>query len=94
MQFTPTVISAQPLEKAILEYLGRNDRVGLEHFLSTRRAPDIADIVDRLPEREQTEVFSLLPPSLQAIRDLRTQYVLAYNPTNKARDGVEDAGII
>jgi magnesium transporter len=66
MQFTPTVISAQPLEKAILEYLDRNDRVGLEHFLSTRRAPDIADIVDRLPEREQTEVFSLLPPSLQA----------------------------
>jgi len=55
MQFTPTVISAQPLEKAILEYLDRNDRVGLEHFLSTRRAPDIADIVDRLPEREQTK---------------------------------------
>ena len=36
MQLTPTVISAQPLEKAIREYLERHDHLGLEHFLSTK----------------------------------------------------------
>jgi magnesium transporter len=66
MSLTPTVISAQPLEKAIREYLDRNDRVGLEHFLSTLRAPDIADIVDRLSEPRRKEVFELLPPRLKS----------------------------
>ena len=61
MQLTPTVISALPLEKAIRGYLDRHDHVGLEHFLSTLRAPDIADVIDRLPEDKRDEVFSLLP---------------------------------
>jgi len=66
MQLTPTVISAQPLEKAIREYLERNDHVGLEHFLSTQRPPDIADVVDRLPEEGRDEVFSILPAPVKA----------------------------
>ncbi len=66
MPLTPTVISAQPLENAIREYLDHNDRVGLEHFLSTLRAPDIADVVDGLPEPKRKEVFELLPPRLKS----------------------------
>lgn len=66
MQLTPTVISAQPLEKAIREYLDRHDHVGLEHFLSTQRAPDLADIVDRLPDSQRDEVFSMLPARLKS----------------------------
>ena len=66
MQVTPTVISAQPLEKAIVEYLDRNDQVGLEHFLSTHRPPDIADIVDRLTEMQRNQVFALLSARLKS----------------------------
>jgi Mg/Co/Ni transporter MgtE len=66
MQLTPTVISAQPLEKAIREYLKRHDHVGLEHFLSTQRAPDIADVVDRLQDDERAEVFSMLRTNVKA----------------------------
>ena len=66
MQLTPTVISAQPLEKAIREYLKRHDHVGLEHFLSTQRAPDIADVVDRLQDAERAEVFSMLTANVKA----------------------------
>ena len=67
MQLTPTVISAQPLEKAIRGYLDRHDHAGLEHFLSTQRAPDIADIVDRLADAERDEVFSMLPGRVKAV---------------------------
>lgn len=66
MLTTPTVISAQPLENAIRDYLARNDRIGLEQFLSTLRAPDIADVVDRLPESQRDQVFVLLPPRLKS----------------------------
>jgi magnesium transporter len=66
MKLTPTVISAQPLEKAIQEYLDRQDRIGLEQFLAAQRAPDIADVVDRLPESERDNVFALLPLPLKA----------------------------
>jgi magnesium transporter len=66
MQLTPTVISAQPLEQAIREYLDHHDHIGLQHFLSTQRAPDIADVVDRLPESQRDEVFALLPTPLKA----------------------------
>lgn len=66
MRLTPTVISAQPLEKAISEYFEGNDRPGLEQFLSKQRAPDIADVVDRLPESERDEVFALLPLPLKS----------------------------
>jgi magnesium transporter len=66
MQLTPTVISAQPLENAVREYFDRNDRVGLEHFVSKLRAPDIADVVDRLPESQRNELFALLPARLKS----------------------------
>ncbi len=66
MPLTPTVISAQPLEQTILDYLDGRDRGGLELFLSTQRAPDIADVVDRLPESLRDEVFSLLSGRLKS----------------------------
>jgi magnesium transporter len=66
MQLTPTVISALPLENAIREYLDHRDHAGLEHFLATQRAPDIADVVDRLPESERDQLFTLLPLRLKA----------------------------
>lgn len=61
MATTPTVISALPLENAVRDYLDRNDLVGLEQFLSTQRAADVADIIDRLPESERNQLFALLP---------------------------------
>ena len=66
MPLTPTVISSLPLEKAIREYLGRHDHVGLEHLLSIRRPPDIADVVDRLPPADRDEVFSMLSARVKA----------------------------
>jgi magnesium transporter len=54
----PTVISAQPLENAIRAYLKRHDLLGLEHFLSTQHAPDIADVIDRLPLSQRKVVFT------------------------------------
>ncbi len=66
MPTTPTVISALPLENAVRDYLDRNDHVGLKHFLSTQRAPDIADVVDRLPESHRDQLFALLPPRLKS----------------------------
>jgi magnesium transporter len=66
MPITPTVISAQPLENAVLDYLHRNDGIGLEQFLSTLRAPDIADVVDRLPDSQRDVVFAALPPRLKS----------------------------
>ena len=66
MQLTSSVISAQPLEKAIREYLDRHDHAGLEHFLSTQRAPDLADVVDRLPGAQRDEAFSMLQARLKS----------------------------
>jgi magnesium transporter len=61
-----TVISAQPLENAILDFLDRHDIEGLSHFLSNLYAPDIADIIDRLDAKQRDEVFELLSPEKQA----------------------------
>ena len=66
LPITPTVISALPLENAVRDYLDRNDLVGLEQFLSTRRAPDIADVVDRFSESQRDQLFALLAPRLKA----------------------------
>ncbi len=57
-----TVISSQPLETAIRAYLERDDRRGLRAFLATHSAPDIADVVDRLPDDESDRVFDMLAP--------------------------------
>lgn len=54
----PTVISAQPLENAIRAFLKRHDLLGLEHFLSTQHAADIADVIDRLPLSRRKLVFT------------------------------------
>jgi Divalent cation transporter len=44
MQLTPTVISAQPMEKAIREYLDRHDHVKIDPALVS--APLITTLVD------------------------------------------------
>lgn len=63
-----TVISSQPLETAIRAYLERDDRRGLRSFLATHSAPDIADVVDRLPDEESDRVFDMLaPPEAAAV---------------------------
>ena len=58
----PTVISARPLENAILDYIERHDLAGLREFLAAQRAPDIADVLDRLPSSERDLAFAQLPP--------------------------------
>jgi magnesium transporter len=62
----PTVISALPLETAVRGLLGRGDAEGLRALLLEQRAPDIADVLDRLTEAETTAAFDLLPPDLAA----------------------------
>src|SRR5882724_534673 len=61
-----TVISARPLEYAIKDFLRRNDIAGLDELLSTQLAPDLADVLDRLPAPDQQKVFKQLPPHLGA----------------------------
>src|SRR4051812_38978734 len=61
-----TVISARPLEYAIKDFLRRNDIAGLDELLSTQLAPDLADVLDRLPARDQEKVFKQLPAALGA----------------------------
>jgi hypothetical protein len=60
MQLTPTVISAQPLEKAILDYLDRQDHVGLEHFLSTQRALVSAPLLTTLVDATGLAIYMLI----------------------------------
>ncbi|MBK6427417.1 MAG: magnesium transporter [Blastocatellia bacterium] len=63
-----TVISSQPLETAIRAYVDRDDRRGLRSFLATHSAPDIADVIDRLPEALGDHVFDMLqPPAAAAV---------------------------
>jgi magnesium transporter len=62
----PTVISSLPLETAIEAFLERKDARGLGAFLATQAPPDLADVVDRLPEDERNTVFDLLEPSAAA----------------------------
>ena len=62
----PTVISARPLEYAIRDFLRRNDLNGLNELLSTQLAPDIADVLDRLPGPSQIKVFKQLSPESAA----------------------------
>lgn len=57
-----TVISSRPLETAIRAYLERDDRRGLRNFLATQSAPDIADVIDRLPDAMGDRVFDQLAP--------------------------------
>jgi magnesium transporter len=66
MQLTPTVISAQPLENAIRGYLERNDLIGLRSFLAAQKAPDIADVLERLTEEDRALVFAQFAPQLAA----------------------------
>jgi len=63
----PTVISSLPLERAIEAFLDRNDSSGLRDFLATHEAPDLADVVDRLPDASATAVFNLLTPAAAAV---------------------------
>jgi len=62
----PTVISALPLETAIRDALARQDTDRLRALLATQRAPDIADVLDRLTPEERAVVFAQLAPALQA----------------------------
>lgn len=62
----PTVISSIPLESAVWAYIDRNDTDGLRAFLVTQEAPDLADVIDRLPRARAIVVFALLPPRLGA----------------------------
>ena len=62
----PTIISARPLENAIKEFLKQKDEPGLREFLATQLAPDIADVIDRLPEPDQIRKFKQLSPELAA----------------------------
>jgi magnesium transporter len=63
---TPTVISARPLENSIIGYIERNDLPGLRELLSAQRAPDIADVLDRLSASGRDLAFAQLPPPLAA----------------------------
>jgi len=63
---TPTVISAQPLENTVRGYLERNDLIGLKPFLATQWAPDIADVLERLPGAQRDLAFTQLDPPLAA----------------------------
>ena len=66
MQLTPTVISAQPLENALRDYLERNDLIGSKSFLAKQKAPDIADVLERFTEEDRAAVFVQLEPPLAA----------------------------
>ena len=66
MQLTPTVISALPLENALRDFLERNDLIGLESFLATQKAPDVADVLERFTEEDRSAVFTHLEPQLAA----------------------------
>lgn len=62
----PTVISSRPLENAIRDHIERHDLAGLRELLSAQRAPDIADVLDRLPASERDLAFAQLAPLLAA----------------------------
>jgi magnesium transporter len=62
----PTVISSLPLESAVRGRLEQHDLPGLRALLATQRAPDIADVLDRLPDEERAVVFGELPSPLAA----------------------------
>lgn len=50
-------------EARVRRDLARNDLDGLRAWLAGQRAPDIADVLDRLPEPDQARVFALLSPA-------------------------------
>lgn len=58
--------SAEQFEDGVRAYLASNDLPALRNLLIGQRAPDIADMLDRLDERQRVEVFQLLPPELAA----------------------------
>lgn len=62
----PTVISAQPLENAIRNFLERNNLIDLKSFLATQRPPDIADVLDRLTIEQRDLVFTQLDAPMAA----------------------------
>jgi len=62
----PTVITAKPLEAKIRVLLDRNDQDELRRFLNSLKAPDLADVLDRLSDSERTFAFSMLSPPLAA----------------------------
>lgn len=61
-----TVISVQPLEDAIRSFLDRQDFAGLREFLAAQKAPDIADVLERLPASQRGVLLAQLSPESAA----------------------------
>jgi len=58
-----TMINLHTLEQQIGDALAANDQPTLSALLAAQHPADIADVIDRLDERERVKVFRLLPPA-------------------------------
>lgn len=75
-----TVIDLEPLEQQVRQALKTNDLDGLRETLREEHPADVADVIDRLDDRDRITVFQLLAPeqavdvlsetSIDATRDL------------------------